>query len=467
MVNRIEVSDPPDGGIKAWIVVFCSFLINGIVFGIINTYGILFVKLKESLAASGEEDAAFKCSLVGSLAIGSTFFLSFLAGILTDKVGLRATAMSGALLSTLGLALSATYYTNINVLYVTYGIMFGSGASLVYNPSLTVLGLYFKKHLGAVNGFVAAGSSVFTFLLSFANPFILGSHGILACLIFLSCMACVMILCSLTFTPPSSKLQPSSASSIASSTSEADSFLEKFIYVPNWRNPKFVIWAVVLPCALFGYFVPFIHLVQYAQAMVLDEDPDLNTSKASFLLACLSITSGIGRLLFGKLSDLPSIARNGNRIYLQQLSFFCMGLCTMLMTTAQEAGAYKYHILLVICSVMGLFDGCFVTLIGPIAFDLCGPVGASQAIGSLLGLFSIPMTVGPPAAGLIYDKFGSYLPAFLAAGVPSIVASILMFTIRLFPNKDPQIDDGEVGVEPEVSPCPSRRMSRKNSLVVF
>ena len=101
-----------------------------------------------------------------------------------------------------------------------------------------------------------------------------------------------MILCSLTFTPPSSKLQPSSASSIASSTSEADSFLEKFIYVPNWRNPKFVIWAVVLPCALFGYFVPFIHLVQYAQAMVLDEDPDLNTSKASFLLACLSITSG-------------------------------------------------------------------------------------------------------------------------------------------------------------------------------
>ena len=121
---------------------FCSFLINGIVFGIINTYGILFVKLKESLAASGEEDAAFKCSLVGSLAIGSTFCLSFLAGILTDKVGLRATAMSGALLSTLGLALSATYYTNINVLYVTYGIMFGSGASLVYNPSLTVLGIY-------------------------------------------------------------------------------------------------------------------------------------------------------------------------------------------------------------------------------------------------------------------------------------------------------------------------------------
>ena len=41
------------------------------------------------------------------------------------------------------------------------------------------LGLYFDKHLGAVNGFVAAGSSVFTFLLSFVNPFILNDHGVL------------------------------------------------------------------------------------------------------------------------------------------------------------------------------------------------------------------------------------------------------------------------------------------------
>jgi hypothetical protein len=30
---------------------------------------------------------------------------------------------------------------------------------------------------------------------------------------------------------------------------------------------------------------------------------------------------------------------------------------------------------------MGLFDGCFVTMMGPIAFDICGPTGAGQAIG--------------------------------------------------------------------------------------
>ena len=118
----------------------CSFMVNGIVFSILNTFGIIFVKLKENLEEAGVEDAAFKCSLVGSLAIGCTFFFSFLAGVLTDRVGLRTTALMGSLLATLGLALSATFYNNINVLYFTYGIMFGTGASLVFNPSQVVLG---------------------------------------------------------------------------------------------------------------------------------------------------------------------------------------------------------------------------------------------------------------------------------------------------------------------------------------
>ena len=46
------------------------------------------------------------------------------------------------------------------------------------NQMLIFPGLYFNKHLGAVNGFVAAGSSVFTFLLSFINPLILNDHGV-------------------------------------------------------------------------------------------------------------------------------------------------------------------------------------------------------------------------------------------------------------------------------------------------
>lgn len=55
--------------------------------------------------------------------------------------------------------------------------------------------------------------------------------------------------------------------------------------------------------------------------------------------------------------------------------------------------------LMVVCVFMGLCDGCFITIMAPIAFELVGPMRASQAIGYLLGLMSVPMTAGPPIAG--------------------------------------------------------------------
>jgi len=454
--------DPPDGGCKAWFIMVCSFMVNGIVFSIINTFGILFVKLKADLEKSGDEDAAFKCALVGSLAIGSTFFLSFFAGILSDKIGLRTTSVSGGILATLGLGLSAIFHDRIEVLYLTYGLMFGTGASLAYNPSLTVLGLYFKKRLGMVNGFVTAGSSAFTILLSFINPYILNNHGLLPCLIFLTCLSSLLILCGLTFSPLTKK-QPSPAPSLASGKLNGGSFLERFVYVENWRNKRFVIWAMALPCALFGYFVPFVHLVQFAKNIPLDSDDSINGQKAAFLMACIGITSGLGRLFFGWVSDLPAFRRDGNRIILQQAAFFAMGVCTMLMTIAPFCTGFEYQTLLTICCIMGLFDGCFVTLLGPIAFDLCGPAGAGQAIGSLLALFSIPMTVGPPIAGIIFDKVGDYSPAFLAAGVPPIIGSLLMFAIRRFPPPEEAEDAAEDNREITIDRAEAEKIQRNES----
>ena len=51
---------PPDGGLLAWFIVIASFLTNGIIFGIHNCYGILYVHLKSQLEQHGIEGAATK-----------------------------------------------------------------------------------------------------------------------------------------------------------------------------------------------------------------------------------------------------------------------------------------------------------------------------------------------------------------------------------------------------------------------
>lgn len=53
-------NEPPDGGARAWFVVISAFLCNGILFGVINTYGIIYLTLQERLMAHGDVDASSK-----------------------------------------------------------------------------------------------------------------------------------------------------------------------------------------------------------------------------------------------------------------------------------------------------------------------------------------------------------------------------------------------------------------------
>lgn len=130
---------PPDGGLHAWFIVFASFLTNGIVFGIHNCYGIIYLRLKTHLEQAGVNEAALKAcksflsiitnhfalftlslrnsrhvklfypitALVGSLSIGMTFFVSPIAGILIDSIGLRRTAVLGGAIATVGMLASS------------------------------------------------------------------------------------------------------------------------------------------------------------------------------------------------------------------------------------------------------------------------------------------------------------------------------------------------------------------------
>ena len=76
----------------------------------------------------------------------------------------------------------------------------------------------------------------------------------------------------------------------------------------------------------------------------------------------------------------------------------------MLLTAAPYFKGFEFQSMIIFSLIMGLFDGCFITMLGPIAYDICGPAGASQAIGFLLGLCSIPLTLGPPIAGEGLDR---------------------------------------------------------------
>ncbi|XP_054271482.1 monocarboxylate transporter 10 [Macrosteles quadrilineatus] len=404
----MAVAGPPDGGARAWLVMLASFFCNGVIFGVINCYSVIYVDLQKRLDDEGVSDSSSKAALVGSLTIGTTFFLSPIAGILTDKIGIRLTTFIGGLLATGGMFLSSFCTHSVYLLYVTYGVVFGVGASLAYTPSLVILGHYFHRYMGLVNGFVTAGSSVFTMVMPYLIDMLLKRCGLDVCLRVLALLMCVIMGSALLYKPLNHK--PAEA---------RESQLKSLLNTDIWLQRKYVIWALAIPVALFGYFVPYVHMVKFV-------DDRFPSGDGKSLVFCIGIASGTGRLVFGRIAD----NRRVNRVFLQQISFLSIGVLTMLMTVTPS-----FLLLQLIALGMGLFDGCFISLLGPIAFDLVGQEGAGQAIGFLLGFCSIPLTIGPPIAGWIYDQTKSYTTPFLLAGVPPIVCAFVLCLVHYVPNQ--------------------------------
>lgn len=181
----------------------------------------------------------------------------------------------------------------------------------------------------------------------------------------------------------------SSSASFSSSLSSSASYScsrnskNKVFNTDIWKNKLYVLWSLAIPVALFGYFVPYVHLVEHVRIIL----PEVN---GAILVTTIGASSGLGRLIFGNIADAPGV----NRIFLQQIAFISIGFLTLLLTVTTNL-----YLLLAICVGLGIFDGCFIAVLGPIAFDLVGKEGAPQAIGFLLAFCSIPLTIGPPVAG--------------------------------------------------------------------
>ncbi|XP_075453743.1 monocarboxylate transporter 10 [Ascaphus truei] len=422
--------EPPEGG-WGWIVMLASMWCNGSVFGIQNACGVLFVSLIEEFGSADDPQLRFKTAWVSSLSMGMIFFCSPVVSIFTDLFGCRRTAVAGAAVGIVGL-LASSFVSSIEPLYFTYGILFACGCSFAYQPSLVILGHYFKKRLGLVNGIVTAGSSLFTVALPFILRSLLDQIGLYNTLRVLCILMVVLVLAGFTYKPLVPRRSDLEFRKNGKFSLPPAKKVFNFSIFKTWG---YCIWAFGIPAALFGYFVPYVHLMSHVKERLGSDIQE------EVLLLCIGVTSGVGRLIFGRIADyIPGV----KKVYLQVVSFFMIGLMSMMIPLCHNFGG-----LIAVCLFMGLFDGCFICIMAPIAYELVGADNVSQAIGFLLGLMSIPMTVGPPIAGILRDRLGSYDVAFYLAGIPPIIGGFILCLIPWIHQRTLQKKAKAVNVETE------------------
>lgn len=203
---------------------------------------------------------------VGSLHIALMYLLSPLSSAITNVWSERFSAFAGASLITAGYFYTANA-TNIDQLFYSWGILMGVGSSLLYAPSILILGHYFKKKLGTASALAGLGTSFFTILLPIAMSVTIPKHGLPYTLRMVGYLFATTLLAVLAWTPQFHKpkryrRRASLTSRLTADMHETQHFLLSRFFRPHiWKNKSYRYWALILPIGFVGFFVPFVHLV--------------------------------------------------------------------------------------------------------------------------------------------------------------------------------------------------------------
>lgn len=407
-VDLCVEADCPDGG-YGWIICLAAAMIQFIILGIHNNFGILYTYLISDLRAE-PSDAAW----VGSIAFGMNFLCGPITSGLCQKFGIRLVAAVGGIIAFLGLLL--TSFTNsLYVIYLTYSVLWGFGSSLNYAPTMLVLGQYFKRYLPLANGIVTAGSGIGTLAMGPLYHVILSKLGWKIMLRILCGLGIVMFLSALLYRPLPAKYKRAQ---------KEPSTKSKLFDISVWKMKPFVVWVISMSLLFIGYFVPFIHLPNHARNL------GVPGYQSSLLVGYLSIASTVSRVLFGLVLNHPRV----NRFYVLQFCFLMMSVtCTLCPLARDYTGLILYAV------GFGAFDGCFVLLIAITTSDIVGPGKLPQALGGLYGVISIPMICGSPLAGFIFQVSGSYQNAFFVAGGAIAVGTCTLSLIPFFMTRDSEL----------------------------
>lgn len=146
----------PEGGLRAWLVVFGSWCALFASLGIMNTMGAFQEYISTHQLVEYEVEAV---GWIFSLYAFLTFGVSLFVGPVFDKYGPRWLILSGSVLVTASMALigvSQKYWHFI----LSFSIAGGVGSALLFSPSIAIVGHYFNRRRGHATGIAATGGAV-------------------------------------------------------------------------------------------------------------------------------------------------------------------------------------------------------------------------------------------------------------------------------------------------------------------
>ncbi|MCJ1476370.1 hypothetical protein MMC13_005036 [Lambiella insularis] len=146
----------PEGGLRAWLVVFGSFCAMLAAFGLANAIGTYQAYLSTHQLSSYDESTI---GWIFSIYVFLAFFCGVQIGPIFDAKGPRWLILSGSVFmvaGVMGLAEATAYWHFI----LSFSIVGGLGTALLFTPAMAAIGHFFLTRRGLASGLAATGGSV-------------------------------------------------------------------------------------------------------------------------------------------------------------------------------------------------------------------------------------------------------------------------------------------------------------------
>jgi len=386
-------------GNKRWLYVLLGILIM-MCLGTVYSWSVFRISV-EKLYNIGSAQSGLP--YMTSLAFYALFML--ITGKYLDKYSPRLIVFIGGLLVGGGWILSG-FAQNIYILVLTYGVITGAGVGIVYGVPMTVVAKWFPEKKGLIVGFVLIGFGLSPFITAPIARYLIEAFGIMKAFQILGLSFIVIIpLLSYPLSYPK-KLN----SNLEVVTDEAINLKD----VPTKIMVKSKSFKGLYLSFMLGTMIGL--MIIGITSNVGIELIKLSPSKVALLMSLFAVFNGIGRPIFGWLTDRLSQKKA------MLISYALIAFAAILMIIAKEGSISLY---IIAFSIFWFNLGGWLAIAPASTLGLYGTKYYSQNYGVVFTAYGIGAIVGVYTSGMLKDTFGSYQAVFYFIIASSMIGILL------------------------------------------
>ena len=353
-----------------------------------------------------------------SLLIILQTFLSPLQAYLVDRFGPRLLISAGALLSG-GAWVLAAHATNIEMLYLTYGVIGGFGTGIIYVGVIGLMVRWFPDRRGLATGLAAAGYGFGAFFTSFPIDSMIKSSGYAHTLIVWGIIQGVIgVAAALGLRVPPEGYRPPGQLPAEAARIELQA---QRSYTPREMLQNPIFWLLFIMMAMMstsGLMVtsnvgPFAREYKVAEVLVLC------MAALPLSLTLSRVTNGLTRPFFGWVSD--HIGREKT----MALAFSLEAVAILVLFAFIDQPA----MFVVLTGLVFFGWGEIFSLFPSTLTDTFGAKYAATNYGFLYIAQGVGSILGGPAAAFLKQQTGSWTAVFILVACLDALTALLAITV--------------------------------------